>query len=79
MNNRGIHAPMSLMVSLYPPAHNLRAFAAQQGRVPLHGDDYPVMQALSVEEMLTKGERPKLPPVDPRALVGNTQSRLVMP
>ncbi len=79
MNNRGIHAPMSLMVSLYPPAHNLRAFAAQQGRVPLHGDDYPVMQALSVEEMLIKGERPKLPPVDPRALVGNTQSRLVMP
>ena len=78
MRNRGINAPMSLMVSLYPPTSNLRTFAAEQGRVELHGVDYPVMQALSVEEMLTKGERPKLPPVDPRSLVGNTQTRMVM-
>ena len=77
MQNRGIHAPMSLMVSLYPPPHNLRTFAVEQGRVPLNGDDYPVMQALSVEEMLTKGERPKLPPVDPRFLVGSTQTRMM--
>lgn len=77
MKNRGIHAPMSLMVSLYPPPHNLRTFAAQQGRVEINGEEYPVMQALSVEEMLTKGERPKLPPVDPRVLVGDTQTRLV--
>ncbi len=78
MRNRGVNAPMSLMVSLYPPASNLRTFAAEQGRVELHGVDYPVMQALSVEEMLTKGERPKLPPVDPRSLVGNTQTRMIM-
>ena len=78
MNNRGIHAPMSLMVSLYEPPRNLRTFADQQGRVTLGDTDYPVMQALSVEEMLTKGERPKLPPVDPRALVGNTQTRMAM-
>ena len=78
MQNRGIHAPMSLMVSLYPPPHNLRTFAAEQGRVALNGEDYPMMQALSVKGMLTKGERPKLPPVDPRSLVGSTQTRMVI-
>ena len=35
------------------------------------------MQALSVEEMLLNGDRPKLPPVDPRSLVGDTQTRMV--
>ena len=78
MQNQGIHAPMSLMVSLYPPPNNLRTFAAQQGRVQLHGEDYPVMQILSVQEMLTRGEEPKLPPVDPRSLVGSTQTRMVI-
>ena len=78
MKNRGVNAPMSIMVSLYPPPYNLRTFAAEQGRVELHGVDYPVMQTLSVEDMLTKGDRPKLPPVDPRSLVGNTQTRMVM-
>ena len=76
MNNQGLHAPMSLMVSLYHPAHNLRTFAAQQGRVLLGDIEYPVMQVHSVEEMLTKGDRPVLPPVDPRSLVGNTQIRM---
>ena len=75
MNNRGIYAPMSLLVCLYPPPRNLRTFADQQGRVPLRGEEYPVLQVLSVEEMLTKGERPKLPPVDPRSLVGPSQTR----
>ncbi len=83
MQNRGIFAPMSLMVSLYPPANNLRTFAAEQGRVTLDAgadgvSDYPVMQVLSVQEMLTKGELPKLPPPDPRSLVGNSQTRLVI-
>lgn len=68
---------MSLMVSLNPPPRNLRAFAAEQGWVTLD-DEYPVMQALSVEEMLRYGERPKLPPVDPRSLVGSTQTRMVV-
>ena len=78
MQSQGIRAPMSLMVSLYPPTRNLRTFAASLGRVELQGEDYPVMQALSVEEMLTSGERPSLPPVDPRSLVGNTQTRMAM-
>ena len=78
MQNRGIHAPMSLLISLYPPPRNLHAFATEQGWAELDGMEYPVLQVLSVEEMLTKGDRPALPPVDPRALVGDTQSRLVM-
>lgn len=83
LNNRGLHAPMSLMVSLYPTTDSSRAFAAQQGRVTLTtleggAQEYPVMQALSVQEMLQHDERPKLPPVDPRSLVGDTQDRLVL-
>ena len=82
MRNRGINAPMSVMVTLYQPTERLRVFAYQQGRVSLKDsegviDDYPVMQIVSVEEMLTRGERPKLPPVDPRCLVGDTQTRLI--
>ena len=81
LQNRGFHAPMSLMVSLYPPTDSSRAFAAQQGRVTLTtldggAQEYPVMQALSVQEMLQHDERPKLPPVDPRSLVGDTQDKL---
>ena len=83
MQNRGLHAPMSIMVSLYPPSRALRTFAAQQGRVTLTtldegAMDYPVMQALSVQDMLLRDERPKLPPVDPRSLVGDTQDRMLM-
>ena len=83
MQNRGLHAPMSIMVSLYPPPESLRVFAAQQGRVTLTTDkegtvSYPRMQVLSVEEMLRHGERPKLPPVDPRSLVGDTQDKMLM-
>ena len=80
--NRGLHAPMSIMVTLFPPPESVRVFAAQQGRVTLHTRDggrqeYPVMQALSVQEMLQQDERPALPPVDPRALVGDTQDKMV--
>ena len=32
---------------------NLRTFATQQGRVDLDGENYLVMQAMSVQEMLT--------------------------
>ena len=83
MQNRGLHAPMSIMVTLYDPTDPLRTFAAQQGRVTLNTSDagaveYPAMQALSVQEMLTRGERPKLPPVDPRSLVGDTQDRMLL-
>ena len=83
LNNRGLHAPMSIMVSLYEPPDALRLFAEQQGKVTLTTSgvgavDYPVMQVLSVEEMLLHGTRPKLPPVDPRSLVGDTQDRMIV-
>ena len=83
MNNQGVHAPMSVMVGLYAPSESLRTFAAQQGQVSITtaesgAVDYPVMQVLSVEEMLVRDERPKLPPADPLSLVGNTQNKMVM-
>ena len=77
-NQRIASAPMSLMVTLYPPREGLRVFAAQQGSVSLRGEQYPRMQVLSVQEMLTKQARPKLPPVDPRYFVGDTQTRLAL-
>ena len=69
---------MSLMVTLYPPSEGLRVFATQQGQVTLRGERYPKMQILSVQEMLTREERPKLPPPDPRYLVGDTQTRFAI-
>ena len=76
--NQKVKAPMSLMVTLYPPNEPLRVFARQQGNVTLRGERYPKMQVLSVQEMLTKQVRPKLPPVDPRYFVGDTQTRFAM-
>ena len=76
--NQGKDCPMSLMVTLYPPRESLRVFATQQGQVWLRGERYPKMQILSVQEMLTQEERPKLPPVDPRYFVGDTQTRFAM-
>ena len=70
--------PGSTRAVLYPPSQGLKVFAAQQGRVRLRGEQYPKMQVLSVQEMLTKHTRPKLPPVDPRYFVGDTQTRLVI-
>ena len=83
MQNRGLHAPMSIMISLYPPPQSLQVFAAEQGRVVLNTLDdgereYPKMQVLSVQEMLLRGERPVLPPVDPRSLVGDTQDKMLV-
>ena len=73
-----VKAPMSLMVTLYPPSDGLRVFATQQGQITIRGQRYPKMQVLSVQEMLTKKEYPKLPPVDPRYFVGDTQTRFAM-
>ena len=83
MQNRGLNAPMSLMISLYPPPDSLRVFAAQQGRVTINTletgtVEYPVMQVISVQEMLQGDERPALPPVDPRSLVGDTQDKMLI-
>ena len=77
-NNQNIEAPMSVMVTLYDPSENLKVYAAQQGQVTLRGERYPKMQVLSVWEMLTREVRPKLPPVDPRYFVGDTQTRLTL-
>ena len=76
--NKQVRSPMSLMVTLYPPNNALRVYALQQGQVTLRGDGYPKMQVLSVQDMLTKQVRPKLPPVDPRYFVGDTQTRLAV-
>ena len=67
------------MVTLYQPSEGLKVFAAKQGHVTLRGERYPRMQVLSVWEMLNKAVRPKLPPVDPRYFVGDTQTRLALP
>ena len=58
-------------------------YAAEQGRVMLTTNEdgaveYLRMQVLSVEEMLRHGERPKLPLVDPRSLVGETQDKMLI-
>ena len=36
-----VKAPMSLMVTLYPPSDTLRVLASQQGRVTLRGSETP--------------------------------------
>ena len=76
--NKKVKSPMSLMVTLYPPRETLRVYAAQQGQIALRGEKYPKMQVLSVQEMLMKQARPKLPPVDPRYFVGDTQTRFAL-
>ena len=77
-NNQKVAAPMSVMVTLYDPNESLKVFAAQQGQITLRGERYPKMQVLSVWEMLTREARPKLPPVDPRYFVGDSQTRMAM-
>ncbi len=67
MQNQGIHAPMSIMVTLYPSSERLRKFADSQGTVTLGIDEetretYPRMQLVSVQEILEQGKLPKLPP-----------------
>ncbi len=78
LQNQKTKSPMALMVTLYPPRDSLRLFATQQGQVTIRGERYPKMQILSVQEMLTKQVRPKLPPVDPRYFVGNEQTRFAI-
>ena len=67
MQNQGIHAPMSIMVTLYPSSERLRQFADSQGQVSILVDEenwktYPRMQLISVQEMLELGKLPQLPP-----------------
>lgn len=66
MTNQGIDAPMSIMVTLYPSSKKLQEYARAQGTVTVMDGEterrYPRMQLLSVQEMLTAGEEPALPP-----------------
>ena len=67
MQNQGIHAPMSIMVTLYPPSDGLRRFASSQRQVTLIIEEdskhsYPRMQIISVQEMLEERKLPTLPP-----------------
>ena len=83
MQREGKHAPMSMLVSAYPPAQSLRTYAASQGEVAIRTREeglraYPAMQAISVQEMLEKDARPLLPPPDPGYLVGDTQTQMQM-
>jgi hypothetical protein len=71
-------SPMSLMVTLYPPREPLRVFAAQQGHINLRGERYPRMQVLSVQEMLTKNARPKLPEPNITTYVGEDNTRMAL-
>ena len=50
-----------------------------RGDVILKGVPCPVMPVLSVQEMLVRGGRPKLLPVDSRVLVRNNQTRILLP
>ena len=66
MANQGDYAPMSIMVTLYPSSKKLREYARAQGTVTVMDGEteqrYPRMQLMSVQEMLTAGEEPALPP-----------------
>ena len=67
MQNQGQHAPMSLLVTLYPVSKALREYAQRQGEVFLTTKSdgpksYPKLQLISVKEMLQEGKRPVLPP-----------------
>lgn len=67
LQNQGQHAPMALMVTLYPSSRQLIAYARQQGQVSISTEDagtksYPKLQIISVQEMLAWGKWPVLPP-----------------
>lgn len=69
LNNQGSYAPMSILVTLYGPSIRLKEHAFRQGMVSLRNAQgnqqlYPRVQAVSVEEILTKNAKVQLPPVD---------------
>ena len=53
-----------VLVTLNEPTAGMRADAASARTVELHGNRYPLVQILTVEEIL-KGMKPHLPLVDP--------------
>ena len=53
-----------VLVTLSEPTPGMKSDAASAGTVEMHGNRYPLVQILTVEEIL-KGEKPHLPLVDP--------------
>lgn len=53
-----------VLVSLNPPTSGMKADAASAGTVEMLGNRYPLVQILTIEDIL-KGRRPHLPLVDP--------------
>jgi hypothetical protein len=52
------------MVVLNEPTAGMKADAASAGTVGMHGNRYPLVQILTVEDIL-KGKKPHLPLIDP--------------
>ena len=71
-----------VLISLNEPTAGMRADAASAGTVEFHGNRYPLVQFLTVEEIL-KGKKPHLPLVDPsvgygkRAGLADLQDKLL--
>ena len=71
-----------VMVVLDAPTAGMRADAASAGTVDIHGNRYPRVQIITIEDML-KGKKPHLPFVDPsvgyrrKAGIANIQGTLL--
>lgn len=71
-----------VLVALNPPTAGMKADAASAGTVEMHGNRYPLIQILTIEEIL-KGKKPHLPLVDPsigygkKAALADLQSSLL--
>ena len=53
-----------VLVALHPPTAGMKTDAASAGTVEMHGNRYPLIQILTVEDILN-GKKPHLPLVDP--------------
>jgi hypothetical protein len=53
-----------VLVALNPPTAGMIADAASAGTVEVHGNRYPLVQILTIDEIL-KGKKPYLPSIDP--------------
>ena len=53
-----------VMVVLNPPTSGMKSDAASAGTMEIHGNRYPLVQILTIEDIL-KGKKPHLPLVDP--------------
>jgi len=53
-----------VLVALNPPTAGMIADAASAGTVEVHGNRYPLVQILTIEDIL-KGKKPHLPSIDP--------------